>query len=162
MGCQNCAGLTFPECGGPALLICVRREGDAFPRHVWAVAVCEGSAVDSYELYADSELTEVTDYTMADRVTCPQDYQNITAPLLNQLEVHQLAVEEALEEVEQSIEQAGQEIEDAISAASIAQINALNSAAGNIIDAIQLAADGVDSLGNPLPQNFDSLPVAFG
>ena len=45
MSCQNCAGLSMPICGGPAVLICVRSATDAFPIPAWVTAVCELGAI---------------------------------------------------------------------------------------------------------------------
>jgi hypothetical protein len=141
MGCQNCAGIPFPDCNGDPLLICVRQEADAFPQQAWAVATCDGlGAITAINLFSDPEATvPLVGYTIADRIPCSQDFEQITSPLLNQLEIHQTAMEAALEEVETAIatasanqistaESVGEEIETAIVASQTAIVNAISAA----------------------------------
>lgn len=121
MGCQNCAGIPFPDCNGDPLLICVRQAADAFPQQAWAVATCDGLGnITAVNLFSDEAATvPLVGYTLSDRVPCAQDFEQITAPLLNQLESHQTAVEAALEEVEAAIATSTATIVDAIEAGPI-------------------------------------------
>lgn len=72
MSCQNCAGLAMPECGGPAILICVRQDLDAVTIPAWVTAVCTLDEITSFALFQDAAATvPLVGYTIGDRVPCP-------------------------------------------------------------------------------------------
>lgn len=73
MSCIDCAGLSMPVCGGPAILICVRSATDPYPIPAWVTAVCEAGELVSVGMFSDEAATiPLVGYTLANRVTCPE------------------------------------------------------------------------------------------
>ena len=108
MSCTNCGGPQLPDCDTPKILVCVRKPTDPFPSQAWAVATCVANSVTAINLFSDEDgLIPFVGYTIADRVPCSTDMEQITAPINQQLRETQQAittqVDKSGEEVEAEI-----------------------------------------------------------
>lgn len=163
MTCYSSSINPVPICGGPAILICVQASADAFPQSAWVSAVCTEGEVDSFALFSDSELTApLTGYTIGDRVRCPESLVGATCETAMSTNL----CPDTIAAINTIVDDQTASLNANIDAAETAIVAAIEDGAVGIVAAVSAVeaaiGPGFNSLGVPLPANFDSLAQTLG
>lgn len=74
----------LPSCDGSPMLICMQRGTDPAPVPIWVTSVCVDGVITDFEYFADPELAvPAADYTMANRVPCPENMRGSSCAVPN-------------------------------------------------------------------------------
>ena len=163
MSCPNCGGLAMPECGGPALLICVRQTIDAVTIPAWVTAVCVDDEINSFALFQDAAATvPLVGYTIGDRVPCPTSLVSHTCETAGNVNL----CPDTITAINTIIDDQTASLNANIDAAETAIVAAIEASAVDIVAAVAAVeaaiGPGFNSVGAPLPANFDSLAQTLG